>query len=70
MAFMSLFQAWTPQNVMMFDEKIQELVNFDFLPTDFIFEAFHVSKPEQDDEDNEDEEDERALESDSTFSSD
>jgi hypothetical protein len=28
----------------MFDDKVQELVNFDFIPTDLLFQTLHLSK--------------------------
>jgi len=57
MVHMSMFQSMVPQNVVMFDEKIQELVNFDFIPLEVIFERLNLSKP-VDEEANEPEQEE------------
>jgi hypothetical protein len=54
-----------------FDEKIQELVNFDFIPVGLIFESMNLAKPEneqgdqleQDDLDEESDSLDRRLES-------
>jgi hypothetical protein len=42
MAHMSMFSALIPVNVYMFDTKILELVNFEIIPTDAIFEKLNI----------------------------
>jgi hypothetical protein len=42
MAHMSMFSALVPANVNMFDTKILELVNFEVIPTDAIFEKLNI----------------------------
>ena len=37
MVHMSMFQAMVPRNVLLFDDRVQELVNFDFIPVDLVF---------------------------------
>ena len=44
---MSMFSAKTPVNVALFDEKLQDLVNFDIIPTDWFFEAIKLTKPDK-----------------------
>lgn len=46
MVHMSMFAAQAPINVVMFDEQLQDLVNFDILPTEYIFRILKFSKPE------------------------
>jgi hypothetical protein len=50
MAHMSMFSALIPMNVSMFDAKILELVNFDIIPTELIFEKLNLSQLNSEDE--------------------